>query len=99
MKRLTMTLGCLFAICSLANGQMTSGIQVVDSSLVFPLQAQHVHGSSMVQLPGGDLLLAWFQGSGERSADDVRILGARLEHGRGQGRRPDRKSGVKGKRG
>lgn len=80
-----MTLSCLFAGCILANGQMTtSSMQVVDSSLVFPLQTQHVHGSSIVQLPDGDLLMAWFQGSGERNADDVRIMGARLDKGRKQ---------------
>lgn len=54
---------------------------VVDSTLVFPLQGQHVHGSSVVELPNGDFLLAWFQGSGERKADDVQIMGARLKKG------------------
>jgi len=55
--------------------------EIVDSVLVFPLQGQHVHGSSVVELPNGDFLLAWFQGSGERTADDVRIMGARLKKG------------------
>jgi hypothetical protein len=32
-------------------------------------------------LSNGDLLSAWFQGSGERWADDVRILGSRLVKG------------------
>lgn len=50
-------------------------------SLVFPYQEQHVHGSTIVELPNGDLLSAWFQGSGERWADDVRIMGARLVKG------------------
>lgn len=54
---------------------------VVQRSLVFPIQHQHVHGSSLVELPNGDLLIAWFQGSGERNADDVRIMGARLSKG------------------
>lgn len=54
---------------------------VVHRSLVFPLQHQHVHGSSLVELPNGDLLMAWFQGSGERTADDVLILGSRLRKG------------------
>ena len=49
--------------------------------IIFPYQSQHVHGSTIVKLPGGDLLAAWFQGSGERWADDVRIMGARLQHG------------------
>ncbi len=48
-----------------------------DETLIFPLQGQHVHASSIVELPNGDLLVAWFQGSGERTADDVKIMGAR----------------------
>ncbi|WP_035361624.1 sialidase family protein [Dyadobacter alkalitolerans] len=49
--------------------------------LIFPQQEQHVHGSSIVSLPNGDFLVAWFQGSGERTADDVRIMGSRLKKG------------------
>ena len=50
-------------------------------SLIFPYQGQHVHGSSVVVLPNGDILTCWFQGSGERWADDVVILGARKSAG------------------
>jgi predicted neuraminidase/lysophospholipase L1-like esterase len=49
--------------------------------LIFPLEHWHNHGSSIVELPNGDLLTAWFHGSGERRSDDVRILGARLRAG------------------
>lgn len=49
----------------------------VTSELIFPRQGKHVHSSSLVELPDGSLLAAWFQGSGERKADDVCILGAR----------------------
>src|SRR5690606_2690625 len=67
---------------ALASGQVdATKATVTDSILVFPLQSQHVHGSSVVELPNGDLLLAWFQGSGERTADDVRIMGARKKRG------------------
>ena len=48
---------------------------------IFPLVAEHAHGSTIVELPNGDLLAAWFQGSGERWADDVCIKGARLKKG------------------
>ncbi len=48
---------------------------------LFPLTLDHAHGSTIVELPNGDLLAAWFQGSGERWADDVQILGARLTRG------------------
>lgn len=51
------------------------------SQIIFPYQGEHVHGSTIVALPNGDLLTAWFQGSGERWADDVRIMGARLKNG------------------
>jgi len=48
---------------------------------IIPLTTEHTHGAGIVELPGGDLLAAWFQGSGERWADDVRIMGARLARG------------------
>ena len=51
------------------------------SELIFPLQEQHVHSSSIVELPNGDLLTCWFQGSGERTANDVVINGSRLKKG------------------
>lgn len=51
---------------------------------IFPLSKEHTHGSTVVELPNGDLLAAWFQGSGERWADDVRIMGSRLCKGKEQ---------------
>jgi len=48
---------------------------------IFPPQELHVHGSSIVELPNGDLLSCWFYGTGERWADDVKIMGARLVQG------------------
>ena len=53
----------------------------IQKNIIFPLQKEHVHGPTVVELPNGDLLSAWFQGSGERWADDVRIMGARLQTG------------------
>lgn len=58
------------------------------SMLIFPLQDKHVHGSSLVQLPNGDFLAVWFYGSGERTADDVKLMGARLERGKSQWSEP-----------
>ncbi len=55
-----------------------SGIQ---DRPIFALQRKHVHSSSIVECPNGDLLACWFHGSGERTADDVVIQGARLEEG------------------
>ena len=49
--------------------------------LIFPFQSKHVHSSSIVQCPNGDLLAVWFHGTGERTANDVQIQGSRLRHG------------------
>lgn len=51
------------------------------SELIFPVEHWHNHSSSIIETPGGDLLVAWFHGSGERTADDVQVLGARLKRG------------------
>ena len=52
--------------------------KIVGSEFIFPEQwKEHVHSSSIVELSDGSLLAAWFQGSGECKADDVRIMGAR----------------------
>ena len=58
-----------------------SAIPIVESMLIFPGQEKHVHGSSMVALPNGDLLSVWFYGNGERNSDDVKLMGARLPKG------------------
>jgi predicted neuraminidase len=49
--------------------------------LIFPLEHWHNHGSCIVEAPSGDLIVCWFHGSGERTADDVKIEGARLRQG------------------
>lgn len=51
------------------------------SELIFPLETWHNHASCIVEDPEGGLLVCWFHGSGERTADDVKIEGARLRHG------------------
>ncbi len=50
------------------------------AELIFPLEKWHNHSSSIVELPNGDLLVCWFHGSGERTADDVLIQAARWNH-------------------
>src|SRR4051794_12269531 len=52
------------------------------AELLFPVETWHNHASCIVEAPNGDLLVCWFHGSGERSADDVTIEGARLRKGR-----------------
>jgi predicted neuraminidase len=51
------------------------------AELVFPLHAQHNHAPGIVECPNGDLLVSWYRGSGERSADDVAVYGARRRAG------------------
>ncbi len=48
---------------------------------IFPFDPLHNHGSSIVETPEGDLVAVWFHGSGERTADDVRLQGARKDAG------------------
>ena len=47
------------------------------AELLFPQESWHNHSSSIVELPNQDLLVCWFHGSGERTADDVLIRAAR----------------------
>ena len=57
----------------------TAGDEVIfESDVLFPLIKEHAHGATIAELPNGDLLAAWFQGNGERWADDVRIMGSRM---------------------
>lgn len=51
------------------------------AELIFPLENWHNHASAIVETPNGDLLVCWFHGSGERTADDVKVEGARLKKG------------------
>ncbi len=44
---------------------------------VFPLHPQHNHAPGVAELPGGELLVSWYRGSGERTADDVAVFGSR----------------------
>lgn len=77
---LVLVLSC--SIAALAkNRQTAAGVKdSVRIEHIFPFQQQHCHGSTIVELPNKDLLVAWFQGSGERTADDVAIKGARYNH-------------------
>jgi predicted neuraminidase len=65
-------------IMALALPAMT---QDMTSELIFPFNPKHNHGSSIVETPEGDLLACWFHGSGERTADDVLVQGARKRAG------------------
>jgi predicted neuraminidase len=51
------------------------------AELVFPLNPQHNHAPGVAELSDGSLFVSWYRGSGERSADDVAVYGARLPSG------------------
>lgn len=51
------------------------------AELVFPLERQHNHAPGIAELPDGSLLVSWYRGSGERTADDVAVYGARRASG------------------
>ncbi len=51
--------------------------QRFEKTPLFPTEPWHNHLSSRVEPANGDLLLAWYHGSGEGRADDVRISGMR----------------------
>src|SRR5262249_32088250 len=58
-----------------------AGEPVHRSELIFPLNPQHNHAPGIAELPDGELVVSWYRGSGERSADDVAIWGSRLKPG------------------
>lgn len=73
----------LFALLALLRLAPMAAAQepFLESELILPLDAQHNHASSIVELPNGDLLVCWYRGSGERTADDVQVMGARRKKG------------------
>jgi predicted neuraminidase len=73
----TIALCLLGATCALAAPQYSG-------ELIFQPEKWHNHSSSIVELPNGDLLVCWFHGSGERTADDVLIQAARWNRSTGK---------------
>jgi predicted neuraminidase len=62
-------------------GLSASAEPLLAGELIFPTQAKHVHSSSIIECPNGDLMACWFYGTGERRSSDVVIQGARLKKG------------------
>ncbi|MCA9039965.1 MAG: exo-alpha-sialidase [Planctomycetaceae bacterium] len=48
---------------------------------IFPPENYHNHSSSIVETPQGDLIACWFHGHGERTDDNLVILGSRKKRG------------------
>ena len=81
--RCLVLLGCLTVSSGFAAGQNREELSrpFLQAELLFPLEPWHNHGSCIVECPNGDLLVCWYHGSGERTADDVAVLGARKPKG------------------
>ena len=81
MNKMRITIFALLIAFSLSKQEAVSQSSNIflKQDLIFPIQEKHVHGSSIVSLSNGDILAAWFEGSGERKADDVRIRGSRWQ--------------------
>ncbi len=84
LRHALITLACLALSTERISGEnlhlnrTPAPAEIIESTFIFPEQwKDHVHSSSIVELSDGSLLAAWFQGSGECKADDVRIMGAR----------------------
>src|SRR3974390_2351162 len=77
LLRLPLIVSSLFLGLSLWSAEKP----LYEAELIFPLETWHNHASCIVEAPNGDLLVCWFHGSGERTADDVTIEGARLQKG------------------
>jgi len=73
----------LFILVATVNAA-TAAPPFYKSELIFPLEKIHNHSSSIVELPNGNLLVCWFHGSGERTADDVVIDAARFSQKTGK---------------
>ena len=72
-----MKAGILVAVVSAVTTLAAQGpTAVFRAELLFPVEHWHNHSSSIVEHPDGHLLVTWFHGSGERTADDVELLGS-----------------------
>ena len=73
MKRIA-AFWCCCAMAALA--------QKIESEMIFTPEKIHNHSSSIVELKDGRLMVCWYRGSGERTADDVTIEASYLEKGK-----------------
>lgn len=70
-----------FLLLLAAGAGFVFGQAVIQKEDIFPLDKEHNHASAIVELPNGDQMVCWYRGSGERTADDVRIMAARKKKG------------------
>jgi predicted neuraminidase len=80
IRRLRVTAAALLVACLLP-ALLRAEPPAYRAELVFPPHPQHNHAPGIAECPNGDLLVSWYRGSGERTADDVAVWGARLRAG------------------
>src|SRR5687768_12258276 len=73
-------LGVLIVVLGILNVRSAEH-PFLEGEILFPMETWHNHASCIVEASNGDLIVCWFHGSGERTADDVKILGARKKKG------------------
>jgi predicted neuraminidase len=73
--------GSLLASFTAAAQEAAKDAGLLAAELVFPLDDRHNHAPGIVEYPNGDLIVSWYRGSGERTADDVVVLGSRKAAG------------------
>ena len=81
LARVTLAATALLPLATPAKSRSASREPFLRDELIFPLGALHSPASCIVECPNGDLLVCYSQGSGERRADDVRVLGSRRRKG------------------
>lgn len=78
---LVVCLGIAIVVSSVAVTRVQAQSPQFKSELVFPLHPEHNHAPGIVECANGDLIASWYRGSGERTADDVAVYGARMRKG------------------
>lgn len=82
MRTLLAAPGVCLLFLALSAGQTPSDSRsFLEGELIFQPEHWHNHGSCIVEGPNGDLIVCWYNGSGERTADNVKIEGARKKKG------------------
>ncbi|MHB0959018.1 MAG: sialidase family protein [Pirellulaceae bacterium] len=73
------SIGVLWAM--LLCGGVAAEAPSCQAELIFALRSDHNHAPGIVACPEGGLIVSWYRGSGERTADDVAVYGSRLPRG------------------
>ncbi len=79
------TLKVIIAVVFIEDLPKIKNIVNIPTTIIAKTHNQHLHGSSITVLPNGNVMAVWFEGSGERKANDVKIM-ANVKNKNGWGR-------------